>query len=587
MANGAGSDTLAKTRTRSRSTAGRRRSLQVHRMYSRSHLDDQSVYHHEAAAGASEEEPDDLPDDDELESVARSEKGIEKDLEEIPRVDDGIPDVRDIEKEDVERGRQALERAQSTRSKKDPNLVTWDSPEDKANPKNWSSARKWAATFTVSSFTFISPVSSSMVAPALGAVAADLKITEEVEIQLVLSIFVLAYAVGPMILGPLSEEYGRVPVLQLSNLFFLAWNLGCGFARTKGQMFAFRFLSGLGGSAPLAIGGGILSDCFRAEERGKAIAMYSLAPLLGPAVGPIAGGFIAETVSWRWVFWSVCIADALIQISGLFFLQETYAPKLLHKKAKKLRKETGNNALKTEYEHPDRSLWVMLRVSLVRPFLLLGTQPIVQCLAIYLAYIYGLNYLILSTFPTLWSDVYHENAGIGGLNYISLGLGLFLGSQICALINDRVYRRLKKRNNNKGVPEFRVPMMIPGAVLTPIGLFWYGWSAQAAIHWIMPNIGVAIFAAGTIIGFQCIQTYFVDAYTRYAASAIGAGSFLRSLAAFGFPLFAPYMYEKLHYGWGNSLIGFIAVALGIPSPFLLWKYGATLRAKSKFAAGGG
>lgn len=163
--------------------------------------------------------------------------------------------------------------------------VTWDSPEDTENPKNWSMSRKWAATIVLSSFTFISPTSSSMVAPALGKVGADLGIKTEAEMQLTLSIFVLAYAIGPLFLGPISEEYGRVPVLQLSNLFFLAWNTGCGFAQSKGQLIAFRFLSGLGGSAPLAIGGGILSDCWRAEERGKSIAIYSLAPMLGPAVG--------------------------------------------------------------------------------------------------------------------------------------------------------------------------------------------------------------------------------------------------------------------------------------------------------------
>lgn len=112
-----------------------------------------------------------------------------------------------------------------------------------------------------------------------------------------LSIFVLAYAIGPLFLGPLSEIYGRVIVLQLSNLFFLAFNIGCGFAQTKDQLIAFRFLSGLGGSAPLALGGGVLSDCWRAEERGKSISIYSLAPLLGPAVGPIAGGFIAMKVN--------------------------------------------------------------------------------------------------------------------------------------------------------------------------------------------------------------------------------------------------------------------------------------------------
>jgi MFS family permease len=366
---------------------------------------------------------------------------------------------------------------------------------------------------------------------------------------------------------------------------YLFFNLGCGLAQTKTQLIIFRFLSGLGGSAPLAIGGGVLSDVFTAEQRGKAISIYSLAPLLGPAVGPIAGGFIAENTTWRWVFYATTIADGLIQVCGLFFLQETYPPVLLQRKKKKLVKETGNEALHTEWDDPNRTVMAALRISLVRPFRLLGTQVIVQVLAIYMAYLYGLMYLVLSTFPTLWETEYHESVGIGGLNYISLGVGFFLGTQICAPCQDRIYRALKKRNNGVGKPEFRVPLMIPGALLVPVGLFWYGWSAQAHTHWILPNIGAAIFAGGVIIGFQCIQTYIVDSYTRYAASAVGAATVLRSLAGFGFPLFAPYMYNALHYGWGNSLLAFIAIALGWPAPILLWKYGEKLRKRSTFAAG--
>lgn len=424
-----------------------------------------------------------------------------------------------------------------------------------------------------------------MVAPALNAIAHEFQITNEVEKSLTLSIFVLAYAIGPLFLGPLSELYGRVIILQTSNLLYLFFNLGCGLAQTKEQMIAFRFLSGLGGSAPLALGGGVLSDLFNAEERGKAISIYSLAPLLGPAVGPIAGGFITENTTWRWVFYATTIADGVIQVMGLFFLQETYAPVLLGRKKKKLIKESGNEALHTEYDRPDRTIGKTLRVALIRPFKLLGTQIIVQILAFYMAYLYGLMYLVLSTFPGLWENEYHESVGIGGLNYISLGVGFFIGTQVCAPLQDKIYCSLKKKNNGVGKPEFRVPLMVPGALLVPIGLFWYGWTAKAHTHWILPNIGAAIFAAGVIIGFQCIQTYIVDSYTRFAASAVGAATVLRSLAGFGFPLFAPYMYNALGYGWGNSLLAFIAIALGGPGPFLLWKYGETLRKKSTFAAG--
>ncbi|KXH49664.1 major facilitator superfamily transporter [Colletotrichum nymphaeae SA-01] len=502
----------------------------------------------------------------------------------VSEVRDGIENRRDLERgEELD-----LEKTPTTRAVRDPNLVTWDGPNDPGNPKQWSMKRKWAAVFCISCFTLLSPVSSSMVAPALEAIGSDLNITSSFEKALALSIFVLAYAVGPLAWGPLSELYGRVIVLQLTNLFYMFFNLGCGLAQTKSQMIAFRFLAGLGGSAPLAIGGGVLGDLFEAEQRGKAISIYSLMPLLGPAIGPIAGGFITQNTTWRWIFYSTTILTAVIQSIGFFVLQETFAPVLLTRRKKRLIKETGNTALHTDFDHPDRTIARTLGIAFTRPFRLLGTQPLVQCLALYMMYLYGLMYLVLSTFPTLWTGEYGESVGISGLNYISLGLGFFIGAQTCAPLQDRIYAALKRRyvpDGGPGRPEFRVPMMIPGAVLVPMGLIIYGWTSQYHTHWIWPNIGATLFSAGVIIGFQCIQGFLVDTYTRYAASAVAAATVLRSLAGFGFPLFAPSLYNKLDYGWGNTLLALLGVAIGWPGPLLLWKFGPRLRKKSQYAAG--
>lgn len=278
----------------SRTNSQRSRPPSLHRVQSSRHFDDHHVYYHDSSDhdgdnhdSASEDDSDETIVTDASRPLEKQRSGtdaaeqrqeeVETDDEPVAEVRGGIPDRRDPEL--------GLKKKRSrSRSKpRDPNLVEWDGPDDPANPKNWSHSRRWAATFVVSSFTFISPVSSSMVAPALNRMAADLGVSNDVVKSLILSIFILAYACGPLFLGPLSEIHGRVKVLQLSNLFYLCWNLGCGFARTPGEMLAFRFLAGLGGSAPLAIGGGVLADCWPAEERGKAISIYSLAPLLGPA----------------------------------------------------------------------------------------------------------------------------------------------------------------------------------------------------------------------------------------------------------------------------------------------------------------
>ena len=334
----------------------------------------------------------------------------------------------------------------------------------------------------------------------------------------------------------------------------------------------------------LQIGSGSLGDCWRTNERGLAVSIYSLAPFLGPAIGPIAGGFITGYASWRWIFHATSIAIALLQLVALLCLRETYPPRLLQLHARKLRRQTGNEALHTEYETPEQAVSSHLKLSLIRPFKLLGTQIIVQMLAIYVAYLFGLQYLVVSTFPGLWTDRYDFSVPIGGLNYISIAVGYCIGTQLCASINSRIYTRFRRRNDDVGRPEFRLPLMIPCSLLIPCGLFVYGWSAQYRTHWIVPNIGIAIVASGIIIPFQCIQIYLIDTYTHYAASAIAATVVLRSLAGFAFPLFAPLMYATLDYGWGNSLLGFLAVGVGLPAPVLLWTYGGEMRAKSPYSA---
>ncbi|KAF2136055.1 uncharacterized protein K452DRAFT_303075 [Aplosporella prunicola CBS 121167] len=467
----------------------------------------------------------------------------------------------------------------------DPDLVIWDGPQDAANPKNWTTKKKWATTILVSTFTFISPVSSSMVSPALETLGKDLGMKSDIEVEMALSIFVLGYAIGPLFFGPVSELFGRARVLQLSNLFYLAWNLGCGFAQNRAEMFVFRFLAGIGGSAPLSVGGGALSDCWAPEQRGKAVGIYSLAPLLGPVVGPIAGGFIAQNTTWRWVFYATSIAAGVVSGAGLIWLSETHAPTILKRKRDRLVKETGNNKLHTGTSSSDKSLVGALGDALLRPSRMLATQPIVQLVALYMAYLFGLTYLITVTFPVVWSEVYGESLGIGGLNFISLGVGSILGVQVNLRFVDRIYRRLKEKNDGVGLPEFRVPSMFVGSAFIPVGLFWYGWSVQGHVHWIMPNIGIAIFAAGTIVCLQSMQGYVIDSYTRFAASGLAAVVVLRSLAGFGFPLFAPYLYERLDYGWGSSVLAFISIAIGVPAPFVFYLFGAKLRAMSKYAAG--
>ncbi|KAK0527901.1 hypothetical protein OC835_004837 [Tilletia horrida] len=483
-------------------------------------------------------------------------------------------------------GQGKQEAAGGEEKESDPNLVGWDSPSDLANPRNWSNKKKWLVTTIVSSYTLLSPLSSSMIAPALPILDEEFGITNQIQSVIMLSTFVLAYAIGPLLLGGLSEMYGRLPILQFANLLLIVFTMAGGLAHSSAQMTVFRFFAGLGGSAPLTIGGGIISDLYSPDQRGKAMAVYSLAPLLGPCIGPIVAGWIIQSgVSWRWIFWVVLIASGFVAGFGFLTLPETYAPVILAKKRSKLVKETGNTKLHTIFELQNSETFATrLRRNFIRPFVFIVTQPAVQALSTYMMIVYGTMYVLLSDVDSTFRRTYNEGPGIASLHYISLGLGFTVGGQVGGRVVDRVYRNLKKKNGGVGRPEFKLPFMCAASPLVPAGLLLYGWTIQYAVHWIVPDIGLFLFGVGMMSSFLCTQNFLVDAYQLYAASAVGAAVFLRSVAGFALPLASPALYGNLGNGWGNSVLALIAAAIGIPAPFALYKYGPYLRKKSKYAS---
>ncbi|KAK3942537.1 polyamine transporter 3 [Diplogelasinospora grovesii] len=468
--------------------------------------------------------------------------------------------------------------------------LTWDGPNDPENPKNWRLSRKWCALGGISFFVLMSPLSSTIVAPALDQISRDLFITEPVEQTMVVSIFVLGFAVGPLVASPLSEIYGRTRVVQSWNLVYLAFNTACGAAKSKTALLILRFLAGLFGSATLGIGGGTLSDLFDAKERGKAVALYSIAILLGPVLGPIVGGAISQRLGWQWTFYMASIIDATIQILGLRLLQETYAPVLLRRRQRRRDKQAGKPPVVEP--NPLEHLRKRLRENVGRAVLLIATQPIVQVLALYNAFLYGIIFILYATFSDLWITVYKQTATLAGLHYISMGVGAAFAAEVCTLITDRIYAALCARNNGNGRPEFRVPAMVPATVLLSAGLFWYGWSAEHQLHWIMPDIGNALLMAGAVTCGISVNAYVVDTYGTFSASALAAVAVLRCLAFFCFPLvrtlhssdLTPNRYRRLGYGWKTTVLGLLALCIGLPAAVMLWFFGEKLRKRSPLAA---
>ncbi|OZJ05888.1 hypothetical protein BZG36_00885 [Bifiguratus adelaidae] len=463
-----------------------------------------------------------------------------------------------------------------------PFLVDWDDPDDPANPLNWSKVRRWYISILISLIPLNISFASSAYTGAVFGIIAEFKVSSTVAL-LGVTFFVLGFALGPLMWAPLSEMYGRNPVYLGTFAVFTIFHIPCALATNIQTILVARFIGGVFGSAPLTNAGGSLADIWTPLERGRAMAFFALAAFLGPILGPIVGGFIAEYTTWRWAFRIMLIFSGVVFILTLLTLPETYTPTILAKKAAKLRKSTGNERYQTRFELKDsnKTASQRLKISLGRPFRLLFTEPIVLLLSIYVAFVYGILYLLFEAFPLVFEGVHHLSPGISGLSFIGIGVGMVIAVSF-TFVGDKIYADAAKKNGGRAPPEARIPLSLAGAILLPIGLFWFAWTTFPSVHWIAPMLAGIPFGAGMVSIFLSLTNYLVDAYLMHAASALAANALLRSLFGAAFPLFAIQLFQGLGNQWGASLLGFIAVAMA-PFPFLFYKYGAKVRMMSKFA----
>ncbi|KKZ65891.1 hypothetical protein EMCG_08396 [[Emmonsia] crescens] len=404
-------------------------------------------------------------------------------------------------------------------SRLDPNLITL-SPDSKENPRNWTRKAKWTTTSLIGGYCFLPPFASTIFAPALLLVMADLGIKNPTLGAIQISIFVLAFALGPIFAAPFSEIYGRTIIVRTCNILFIAFSVGSGFAQNAAQLAVCRFFAGVGGSGGLAVFGGVLADIWGLKERAKASALMSTLLILGPVVGPACGGWISERASWRWTCWVPAMAATALEIISLLYMKESYLPVLLERKL-----------LKSKRLHPDRDLYTVIELRLdtvsakragsfissaIRPVIYLLVDPVLFLLSLYFAFVFGEVYLLIVTFPEIFGKGYGHSAGLVGIDLLAQGVGNMLGLIATVKAHGIIYEH-QTRPNKTYNPESRLIPAFPGALLLVAGLFLYGFSALK-YHFIVPLVGFAIFAAGAMNIFLAIQLYIVDCFA-FPASA--------------------------------------------------------------------
>ncbi|PIB02543.1 putative MFS-type transporter [Cercospora beticola] len=454
---------------------------------------------------------------------------------------------------------------------------------DPDNPKNWSKAYKWYCTMVVAITCFAVAFNSAVITADLVGPAETFGVSEEVSL-LTITLFVVGFGVGPMAFAPMSEILGRRIMYASTLLVAVIFIIPCAVAKNIGTLLVCRAIDGIAFSAPMTLVGGTLADFWRNEERGVPMAAFSAAPFIGPAIGPLIGGFTADHLGWRWLYWLQLILSGACYILITFTVPETYAPTILARRAKKLRKETGNDSYVTEVDLDLRPLSERLRVFLLRPFQLLFQELIVMFISLYMSVLYGLLYMFFLAYPIVFQEGKGYSASITGLMFIPLAIGVVMSAFFSPWVNKHYLKQVKKYNGKPPAEVRLIPMMY-SCWFIPVGLFIFAWTSYPRLTWFAPAFGGWFVGFGFIFLYNSANNYLVDTYQHQAASALAAKTFLRSLWGAAVVLFTIQMYHRLGDQWASTLLAFIGLAC-CAIPYVFYYKGAAIRRFSKFAYAG-
>ncbi|KAA8576240.1 hypothetical protein EYC84_006388 [Monilinia fructicola] len=464
----------------------------------------------------------------------------------------------------------------------DPNLVEFV-PNDPENPFNWTRLRKWSILMPLTIANFSCLWIASGYSPAIPEFQARFGTSSEVA-TLPLVIYVIGLGFGPMLLAPLSEYYGRTPV-YLANFFITTiLLLGTALVDNVPGFIILRFITGFFASASITNIGGTIADMYHHERTGMPLAIYTVTSAGGSASGVFVFSFIAQLHGLHGVLWGMCGATGGFFLLLCISLRETRHSVLLRRRAARLRKETGNQNLDVPPDMRTQPATQVFATALTRPFHLLFTEPVILFTAAYNGYLFGIAFLFNGAFTIVFADGYGFNTIQTGLANLGVCVGALLGP-VTHIWQERYYLRkiVAADGTIKNVPEARVQLSIVGAIVFPISLFWFGWSAQpGSIHWIVPIVASVFYGWSFYTIIQMTFMYIEDTYKVYAASALAGVCFARNIIGGVFPLFGTQMFHHLGVHWASSVLGFAAILL-MPIPYILSRWGRGLRIRSPWA----
>lgn len=464
-------------------------------------------------------------------------------------------------------------------------MVTWDGPDDPDDPFNWPARKKWRtialglfASFICSmNGTFLS-VAHQPISDAFGKSDASFPNSYWITTS-----WGVGAAIFPLILLPLMEDLGVRPVLLSTYFCFTCLLIPISRAQNFATLVAVRFFAG--GCVPIMSDAvaSIVSNLFHGEQgRSVPVCLYVMVYLGATSLGPVIGASILRFLDWRWMGYIELVFTAALFPILFLSLHETRALAILRTKAKRMRKE-GKKAQTVEESDPTPLHQVLIK-SVQRPIYMLFTESVVFVATIWAGFSLGTIYLFTQSIEQVYGELYGWNTIQAGYVQSAIVVGEILGTGLPLASNHWHHASAAHNTEVPGtsVPEARLyPAIIGGSVGVTGGMFVYGWAAYPNIHWMVVTVGLAMVGFGTTAVVVSIANYLIDAYSKYAASALAAVGLVENAAIAFLPLAASAMYTNLGFHWASTLLGCASLMLAA-TPFLVITWGREIRARSPF-----
>ncbi|PQE07884.1 MFS multidrug transporter protein [Rutstroemia sp. NJR-2017a WRK4] len=434
-------------------------------------------------------------------------------------------------------------------------LITWDGPDDPEDPFNWSMRKKWWTVGLGLLASFICSVNGTILSVAHQSISDEFGISDQhfPNSYWITTSWGVGAAIFPLFLLPLIEDWGVRPVVLSTYFCFMCLLIPIGLAKNFTTLVVVRFFTG--GCVPL------MSD------------------VVASNTSNVFHGDRARSVPIAYIELIFTAAFFPILFLGL---HETRGLAILRAKAKIMRKEGKNVYTAEESDHAP--LYQVIIKSIQRPIFMFFTESVVFVATIWASFSLGTVYLFTQSVEQVYGELYGWDAIQAGYVQSSIVIGEILGTGFCLYTNRWHHNSAERNTEVRGtpIPEARLYAAIIGGFFgVTEGMFVYGWAAYHYIHWIIVTVGLVMVGFGTAAVIISNANYLIDAYSKYAASALAAVGLFENISIAFLPLASSAMYTNLGFHWASTLLGFISLIL-VSTPFLVIKWGKGIRARSPF-----